>query len=1162
MPSRQKQLLDAADRKVLVIDGAMGTQIQALHLGAEDFGGEHLEGCNENLILTRPHLIQSIHEKYLEAGADIVETNTFGATPLVLDEYGLGSKAYEINLKAAQIARAACDKFTTQDWPRFVAGSIGPTTKSLSVTGGVKFEQLEEEFYLQAKGLIDGGSDYLLIETAQDSRNIKAALRGIEKLEHEHKAKYLVAISGTVETMGTLLAGQTVDALLASVMHRDLFYIGLNCATGPEFMTDHIRTLAKLSPYRVACVPNAGLPDEEGCYLETPTMMSKTLEYFLKAGWINVVGGCCGTREDHIHSFADLAKGFKPRPLPELHKSILSGIDFLEVSDDMRPLLVGERTNVIGSKKFKTLITDGQFETAADIARAQVKAGAHIIDVCLSNPDRDEHSDMIRFMEYASKVVKAPFMIDSTDEHVIEKALTYCQGKSIINSINLEDGEERFEKVVPLAKSYGAALVVGTIDEDPENGMAVTRERKLEVAKRSYDLLVNKYGVLPEDIYFDPLVFPCATGDQKYVGSAVETIEGVRLIKQKFPQCKTVLGVSNVSFGLPAAGREVLNSVFLHHCVQAGLDLAIVNTEKLERYASLPAHEIELANNLLYNKGEDPVAAFAAQFREKRVKAAKRDLSKPPQERLPQNVIEGSKEGLIEDLDLCLQSMRPLEIINGPLMQGMDEVGRLFNDNKLIVAEVLQSAEVMKSAVAHLEQFMEKSDAHNRGTMLLATVKGDVHDIGKNLVDIILSNNGYKVINLGIKIPPEKLIEEAKNHKPDFIGLSGLLVKSAQQMVITAEDLKRAGIHVPLMVGGAALSRNFTEKKILPAYGGLVLYAQDAMNGLDLAHQLRDEKSYKLLEEKINQRRTELSEEAPLTISEESPKEDLPERSPQVECLKSSPSPPDFSKHVVRSTPIETIWKFINPLMLYNRHLGIKAGSAKLIGEGQLNLLKEKDPAAYEVAMKVEEVKQEYLKQDVFKPQAVYQFYQCRSEKNRIHLFNETEKHLGSWDFPRQEKLPHLCLSDYVAMDRMDNLALFVVTAAHRVREISIALKEKGDFLKSHIVQALAIETAEAYAEQMHSLIRAQWGFADSPEMRMMDRFQAKYQGKRYSFGYPACPRLDDQALLFSLLKPQDIGVDLTEGFMMDPEASVSAVVFHHPQAQYFSVGNAAEFNA
>ena len=582
---RVELLKESLRKRILVLDGATGTALQAKNLKPKDFGGDKLDGCNEALILYSPQVITDVHKGYLEAGADIVETNSFGGTPLVLAEYDLQDKYYEINYQSAQLARKQADLFTekTPAKPRFVAGSVGPTTKAITVTGGVTFSELIKNFKQQAIALYDGGVDYYLVETCQDTRNIKAAIIGIEQAMKEKKFPLPIAVSVTIEPTGTMLAGQDVESLLTSLEHVDLLYLGMNCATGPDLMTDHIRTLAAKCPFPVSCLPNAGLPDEDGNYLETPEMMAKVLSRFMDAGWINVIGGCCGTSYPHIKEFSKLAIQFPPRELVKEKISTLSGIENLEVTDEKRPMLVGERTNVIGSKKFRDLIANGEFDKAAEIAKNQVKKGASVIDACLANPDRDEYEDMENFLQYLIQKIKAPLMIDSTDERVIEMALTYSQGKAIINSINLEDGEERFEAVTPIANKFGAALVVGTIDEDPNQGMAVTKERKLEVARRSYDLLTKKYHVAPQDIYWDPLVFPCATGDENYIGSAKETIEGLRLIKEEFPLTKSVLGVSNISFGLPGAGREVLNSVFLYHCTQAGLDLAIVNTQKLKR---------------------------------------------------------------------------------------------------------------------------------------------------------------------------------------------------------------------------------------------------------------------------------------------------------------------------------------------------------------------------------------------------------------------------------------------------------------------------------------------------------------------------------------------------------------------------------------------------
>ncbi|NMO22009.1 methionine synthase [Pyxidicoccus fallax] len=1141
--------------RVLVLDGAMGTLLQGHDLKAADFGGAEYEGCNEHLVLTRPDIIEGIHARYFAAGADVTETDSFGGTPLVLNEFGLGHKALEINEASARLARKAAEAAEARDGRmRWVAGSIGPTTKAISVTGGITFEELVDNFAVQAEGLARGGSDYLLIETAQDTRNVKAALLGIERAFRKLGYALPVAVSGTIEPMGTMLAGQSVESLSASLEHADLLYLGLNCATGPDFMTDHIRSLSAMSPFPVSCVPNAGLPDENGHYLETPEMIARSLRRFCEQGWLNVVGGCCGTHAGHIETLVKAVQGLKPRHASPRPRASLSGVDYVEVKEDERPLIVGERTNVIGSKKFKELIVAGALDDASEIARAQVKRGAQVIDICLANPDRDELEDMRRFLEVVVKKVRVPLMIDSTDERVIEMALTYSQGKAIINSVNLEDGEERFEKVVPLARRFGAALVVGCIDEV---GMAVNRQRKLEVAERSFELLTKKYGMKPEDLYFDPLVFPCASGDVQYTGSGVETIEGVRLIKERFPRCKTVLGISNVSFGLPTAGREVLNSVFLYHCVQAGLDMALVNSEKLERYASLPEEERKLAEDLLYNRGGDPVTPFAAHFRERKpARAAVSTL--PLEERLQRYIIEGTRDGLTADLDEAMKKYAPLDIINGPLMKGMDEVGRLFAANELIVAEVLQSAESMKAAVSHLEPHMSKAQAATRGKVVLATVKGDVHDIGKNLVEIILANNGFQVVNLGIKVPPEQLVQAVREHRPDILGLSGLLVKSAHQMVATAEDLKRAGVETPILVGGAALSRNFVDRNIAPAYGGgTVAYAQDAMSGLDLAKQIVDPGAHEKLRGELATRREKLAREVKERPAPAAPV--VRPRSAEIQVLEKVPSAPDWERHVLTNTPLDHIWRFINPVMLYGRHLGLRTSSRALGTPAEAELAKtEEGRKALALKEAVEDLKST-LRGGLMHARAVFQFFQASGDGNRVVLFDgRTGQEAASFDFPRQDREGGLCLADYLRPledgKPRDNVAMFVVTAGSGIRELAEELKAKGEFLKMHAVQALALETAEAYAELLHTQLRSMWGLPDRPDMTMLERFRAEYAGKRYSFGYPACPRLEDQAKLFAALRPEEIGVQLTDGCMMEPEASVSAIVFHHPQASYFSV--------
>jgi len=1174
---RQQALKNILDQRVLVIDGAMGTMIHQAPLDIEtDYLGR--ENCPEILVVTRPDVIQNIHRTYLESGADIIETNSFGGTRIALADNKLDDRCYELNFAAARIARQVADEFSSPAKPRFVAGSMGPTNKDVSITRSTTFSQLRAAYYEQAKGLVEGGADFLLIETCFDTGSLKAGLVAVEQLEAELGFPIPVMASVTIERTGTMLGGQPIDALYASIGNHDLLAVGLNCATGPDLMTDHIRTLNEMSSLRISCYPNAGLPDDEGKFPETPESLASQLERFVDRGWLNIVGGCCGTTPAHIGALARMVQGKRPRQIRQpSHRAYYSGTELVEGEDSNRPLIVGERTNVIGSRLFKNMVAEEKWEEATEIARWQVKNGAHVIDVCLQSTDREEIEDIPTFYELLVRKIKVPVMIDTTDPKAVELALTYCQGKSIINSINLEDGEEKFERMCPIAKRYGAALVVGSIDEDKLQAQAFTRERKLAVAQRSYQLLTEKYGIPPEDIIIDPLVFPCATGDVNYIGAAVETIEGIRLVKEHLPFAKTVLGISNISFGLPAAAREVVNSVFLYYCTKAGLDLAIVNAQKLERFASIPEDERRLAENLLFNSppvdapldenGESlrtapedwrqqtaaqkaainqfHIGAVTDHFRKTGARVKQRAEDLPLDQRLANYIIEGTKDGLIADLDRKrAEGAAPLDIVNGPLMAGMAEVGRLFNNNELIVAEVLQSAEAMKAAVNHLEQFMEKADTAARGRVILATVKGDVHDIGKNLVEIILANNGYDVVNLGIKVPPDVLIRAYREHQPDAIGLSGLLVKSTQQMVITATDLKTAGIAVPLLVGGAALSEKFTRTKIAPAYGEAVCYAKDAMTGLSLMNRLMDPAERQEVLE------AHKAVEAPVSV--ETPVEPAgpmtTKRSAKVRTQIPIPPAPYLDRRVRDLPHLTELWSYINPFMLYGKNLGYKGNFERGLAEH--------DPKAMELFHNVEEVKQEAAR--FMKAKAVWQFFEAERDGNDIRLFNPgADTPIHTFRFGRQRRQDGLCLSDYILNSeldgRRDHLALFVVTAGECIRERAEAWKQEGEYLKSIAIQALATETAEGTAEWLHRRIREDWGFPDPPTTTMQDRFTSKYHGKRYSFGYPACPNMEDQQGLFQLLRPEEIGVRLTEGMMMEPEASVSALVFHHPDCAYFS---------
>ncbi len=1169
---RTDELRAIMAERILVLDGATGTMLQAKELGPEDFGGPELEGCNEILVRSRPEVILDVHRAYLAAGADIIETDTFGGTPLVLAEYGLESDARALNRLATELAVEAAREAATPAKPRFVAGSMGPTTKAISVTGGITFAELVWTFREQARGLLEGGADLLFIETCQDTRNTKAALIAVEEAFAEAGVRRQVVVSGTIETSGTMLGGQAADAFLASIEHAELMAVGLNCATGPDLMTDHLRTIHERSRFEVSCFPNAGLPDQDGVYPETPESLAAALERFVDAGWLNIVGGCCGTDAGHTAAMAAMVEGRRPRPSgagPE-RRAVYTGIDLIEPNEDNRPLLVGERTNVIGSKKFREMVGAGDWDEATEIARRQVKGGAQIIDICLQSTEGDEKTAVRELYDRVGRAIKVPIMIDSTDTEAIEVALTYCQGKSIVNSINLEDGEEKLEAVVPLLRRYGGAVIFGVIDEDAQQAQAFTRERKLEIARRAHQLVTEKYGISETDIIFDPLVFPAASGDESYIGGAVETIEGLRLIKEALPACPTVLGISNVSFGLPIRAREIVNSVFLYLCTKAGLDLAIVNTERLERYAAIPEEERRMAEALLFNhppaagETDDPELTTAPedwrqQSPEQRAaihqhhithlsdhfRGAKREAvvrpEQPLDERLAGYIVDGSRSGLREDLDLKLaEGMLPLDIINGPLMAGMTEVGRLFNANELIVAEVLQSAEAMKAAVSHLEQFMDAETSAARGRVVLATVKGDVHDIGKNLVEIIFANNGFEVIDLGIKVVPESLVQAVREHRPDAVGLSGLLVKSAQQMVVTAGDLAAAGIDLPILVGGAALSKRFTEERIAPTYGGSVIYCSDAMAGLDTMLRIARDGGIAA------------PSEAPRPTGAPAKRPARPRPVSAGPAIRSDidPLPPPRPDRVVWS-PVEDlreVWSCINPQMLYGKHLGLRGSFARLLEAG--------DVKAEKLDAVVESLKDEV--EAWMRVRAVWRFYEAEPDGEAIRLFepgSETAAH--TFVFGRQAKPGGLCLSDFVVKPSgrvRDSVALFVVSAGEDVRQRSTAAKEAGEYLESHAIQALAIETAEAAAEWLHARLREEWGFPDPPEMVMKDRFAARYRGKRFSFGYPACPDLDDQAALWRLLNPQEIGVSLTDGMMMEPEASVSAIVFHHPDARYFSV--------
>ena len=1150
--------------RILLLDGAMGTMIQKQNLTADDFGGEKYEGCNDYLVLTKPEIIKNIHKEYLKSGSDIIETNSFGALDIVLKDYDLEDRAFEMSKRAAELVNEAILEYRSEnpDDTRhlYVAGALGPSNKSISVTGGVTFDELVHTYYTAVSGLLAGGVDLILFETIQDTRNLKAAYLGLKKAMEENYTVPLM-LSFTIESTGTTLAGQTADAFYYAVNHMHPFSVGLNCATGPEFMTQFLKTLNDISNTYISVYPNAGLPNEDGEYEETPVTLANKLEPFFKNKYLNIVGGCCGTTPDYIKKIKEKTVNYEPRNIDK-NKNFnnLSGLISLETPKD-RPIYVGERTNVIGSRIFKNLIAQEKFDEATEVARLQIKGDADVIDVCLANPDRDEVADMKAFLEKVSKFAKVPIMLDSTDINVVEKGLTYLQGKGIINSINLEDGEEKFKKMAEVIKEFGVAVVVGLIDEE---GMAVSLEKKIKVARRSYELLTKKYGIDERDIIFDTLVFPVATGDQKYIGSASATIEAIREIKKEMPNVKTILGVSNISFGLPIAGREVLNTYYMNKAYEAGLDFAIVNTEKIIPMDEISDEEKEMSENILFHTDDENVSKFANFYRDKKATKKKVDVSNlTAEEKVANLVVEGSKKDLTILLDELLKKYTPIEIINGPLMTGMDEVGRLFNKNDLIVAEVLQSAEVMKASVAYLEKFMEKDESSVKGKIIMATVKGDVHDIGKNLVGIIIGNNGYEVIDLGINTPAEKIRDAVVKEKADFLGLSGLLVKSAAEMVNTVAVLREAGISIPIFVGGAALTEKFTVNKIEPAYeNNIVIYSKDAMTALSDLNKMIDEKKFEEFREYLQKRRDLLliKDEKELqklkvkqTVSDIKDKDGTFDYS-KIEIPKYNfekiYKPETLNKQIITNIKAKDVFPFINLQMLIGKHLGLKW----IVGK----MLEKQDPRTVKMYNEIKEIIEHG--DEYFDITAIYKYFPVRrkygKEKNEFSLeilSDDLSKVIETFNFPRQKYGQYLSLNDYVNPDGIDYVGFFVATAGEKSRIVSNELKAKGEFYKGHLVNSIGLELAEATSEYIHQIMRKDVGIIDK-ELQTEDILKANYQGNRYSFGYPACPDLSDQKKLFKLLKPEIYGIKLTDEFMMYPEASVSAIVFSQPFCKYFNM--------
>lgn len=1161
-------ILDTLSDRVLLCDGGFGSRIQTLDLDVErDFWGH--ENCTDILPLSRPDIVRDIHKGYFEAGADMVETDTFGASPVTLGEFGIGEKAFEINKRACELAREAADLFKADGRPRFVIGSIGPGTKLPSL-GHIAYQAAEDSFYVQATGLIAGGADAVLIETCQDPLQIKAAVNGAKRARKEAGTDLPIFVQVTVETTGTLLVGSDIAAAATIIEAMDVNGLGLNCATGPLEMSEHVKWLTQNWPGFVSVQPNAGLPelvDGKTHYPLRAEDFATWLERFVAEDGVNLVGGCCGTNIPHIAAahqmLTKLAPAGSHRPHPKARTvhwvpAVASLYSQQTLRQENAFFAIGERCNANGSKKWRELQAAGDWDGCVDMAREQVKEGSHSLDVCTAFVGRDEVKEMNAVIERFAGSVNAPLVIDSTEYGVLEQALQRYGGKAILNSINFEDGEEPACKRLELAKRFGAAVVALTIDEE---GMAKTADAKLRIAKRLYALAVDTYGLKPHDLLFDPLTFTIATGNEDDRRLAIETLDGIEAIAREMPDCQIILGLSNVSFGLNAAARHVLNSVFLDHAVKRGMTGAIVHVSKIMPLHLIPENEVKVAEDLIFDRraeGYDPLQAFIALFEgRKATDAKKKTRPETIEEVLKVRIVDGDRTGLEDDLKAALEKYQPLEIINNLLLEGMKTVGELFGAGKMQLPFVLQSAETMKAAVAFLEPLMEKIDGQQKGTLVLATVKGDVHDIGKNLVDIILTNNGYKVVNLGIKQPVNTIIEAAKEHKADAVGMSGLLVKSTVIMRENLEEMSRAGLEVPVLLGGAALTRGYVEEDCVRAYGsGRVAYASDAFDGLTLMDQVmegRFDAQLKLQQAKrqgraTNKRRT-LGQAASALPPHADPAAATARRRRMAEGL-AAPTPPFWGAKVIEHVPLKTLVTYLNERMLYQLQWGYRK-DGKTLDEF-------KDWAKTELRPVLDRLLKQCAKEEILRPQAVYGYWKCAAQGDDVVLFAEDgTTELGRFTLPRQNRADGECVADFfrdISEGERDVIGLQVVTMGQQASDVAQQWFEENRYQDYLYLHGLSVEMAEAMAEYVHARIRAELGFAAADSRDKEALLQQGYQGSRYSFGYPACPNLEDQRLLLNLLESQRIGVSLTDEFMLDPEQSTSAIVCWHPKARYFSV--------
>lgn len=1180
-------------KQVMVFDGGMGTQVFSFNLTLEDFWNK--ENCVDVLVLSRPDVIQEIHRRYFAVGSHAVETDTFGANKIVLAEFGLEERCYEINVQAVKLARAAAESFKDGQ-PRFVVGSIGPGTKAVTL-GHIDYATLLESYREQVRGLIDGGVDALLVETQFDINTAKVAATACLDVMREKQRRVPLMVQVTMETTGTMLLGTEMTAAIATLESLPIDILGINCATGPELMRQHVEALAQNCTRYISVQPNAGLPvlhEGHTHFPLNPAELAKAHIDFVTQYGINICGGCCGTTPEHIQAVAAAVKNLQPktreafrRPLTAATAMVTSLYSAVPARQDTSILIIGERTNTNGSKKFREAMIADDFDLLVAMGREQTKEGSHVVDVCVDYVGRDGVPDMGNVIKRFAKEVSAPLMIDSTQLDVLEEGLRLSPGKCIINSINLEDGEGKLAQMAYLLKRYGAAIVAGTIDEDKIEAMGKTADRKLAIARRLYDLLVNKYGIPESDIYFDPLIFPIVTGQEEVRRLALETIEGIRRISQEFPNCHTTLGLSNVSFGLKPYARLVINSAFFSECVKAGLTSAIVHASKILPQNRIDPEHWQWAMDLIYDRSREgyaPLSLLSA-LGTNAVDAPAAIANLPIEEQLQRHIIDGDKQNLHAHLAEAMLKYKPLAIINDHLLAGMKVVGELFGSGQMQLPFVLQSAEVMKTAVAYLEPHMERvvgadGQAQSRGRMVLATVKGDVHDIGKNLVDIILSNNGFTIHNLGIKQPIDAIVEAATKHHAQAIGLSGLLVKSTLIMRDNLQELNRLGIKIPVILGGAALTRKYVEHDLRAIYQGPLFYGKDAFEGLKvmdyistgriqellLATGMTDDRaalvcgggtpSVAALEAATAVNILDALDNEGQPIEEADPSSDGKAHSTLEYAVSGIsrevpiPKAPFYGTRVVKEIPIDEVFAYIDEVALFRGQWQFKSGAMS------------RDEFRKDTEIKVRpifnRIKQEVRDKNLLHPQVVYGYFPCQADLNDLIIYQEDQKtERLRFHFPRQPHRKRWCLSDFFRTREsgiMDVLPLMCVTVGSDCAEYEKKLFEAGEYTEYLYIHGIGVQTAESLAEMWHKRIRQELGISANDGPIIRDLFACRYQGCRYSFGYPACPDVQDQEKLFALLDPARIGCGLTESYFITPEQSTSAIVVHHPEARYFNV--------